>query len=59
VDAADPGKFNIECVVAGERGVIEGTLLDDDVVRMSARSGTALEARWKVTDAIKSNPWVR
>lgn len=56
-DPRDPSRFTIDCVVAGERGTIEGRLRDDDVVTFRPLSGDALKQRWRRWDRSSKRPW--
>ena len=56
-DPADPSRFTIDCVVAGERGTIEGRLLADDVVTFRPIAGEALKRRWRPWDRATTEPW--
>jgi len=56
-DPRDPSRFTIECVIAGERGTIEGTLRADDVVAFRPIAGEALKQGWRKWDKSTTRPW--
>ena len=56
-DPADPSRFTINCVVAGERGTIEGRILAGDVVSFRPIAGEALKRRWRTWDRATTQPW--
>jgi hypothetical protein len=56
-DSRDPSRFTIDCVIAGERGTIEGRLHADDVVAFRPVAGDALKRRWRTWDRSTTRPW--
>ena len=56
-DPRDPSRFTVECVIAGDRGTIEGVLQADDVVSFRPVAGEALKRRWRRWDRSATQPW--